>query len=183
MVGVPGAGKKEFAEFAGVERVYSLDHPRPTAALVAHLNDALVLAGSSHYQFAFVRIVAAGVFYLFMLASSGGENSCAGAPVIGNGARNGIDSRIFEDAPKIFCAFGFPLLFCGDEVDALLKGAAVHVANVGDLGARKREIAGDVVFASSVAANDGDKNLFVRAFRGAAGVDHGEGSGQASGKS
>src|ERR1051326_216763 len=104
MVGVPGAGKKEFAEFAGVERVYSLDHPRPTAALVAHLNDALVLAGSSHHQFAFVRIVAAGFFDIDMLASSAGENGCGGVPVIGNGARNGIDSRTFEDPPKIFCA-------------------------------------------------------------------------------
>ena len=62
---------------------------------------------------------------------------------------------------------GLRLLLLGDGGDAFLDGAAVHVADVADLGVGQGQVAGDVGHAAAVAADDADHDFLVRARGGA----------------
>ena len=167
MVGVPPAGKAHPANFARVQGLDGLDDPRPTAALVAHLHDALVFARGGDHQFAFAQVVAAGLLDIDVFAGRAGEDGGGRVPVIGRGNGNGVHVGIIQDAAEVFHALGLSLLLLGDGSDAFLDSAAVHVADVANLGVGQGQITGDVGHPAAVAADDGDHDLLVRALGGA----------------
>src|ERR1039458_5568521 len=74
VIGVPPTGKAHPAKLASVQGVDGLNHPRPTAALVAHLHDALVFARSGHHEFALAQVVAARFLDIDMLAGGAGKD-------------------------------------------------------------------------------------------------------------
>ncbi len=172
MVGVPSAGEADLAQLAGVQRLDGLDHPRPTAALVAHLHDAFVLAGGGDHQFALAQVVAAGFLDIDMLAGRAGQDGGGRVPVIGRGNGNGVHVGLIQDGAEVLHALGFPLPASWRRRRRLFHSAAVHVADVADLGVGQGEVTGDVGHAAGVAADDGDHDLLVgalgRAHRGGA---------------
>src|SRR4051812_33704291 len=103
---VPGAGIQDFPDHAGAELFHSFDHRRPTAALIAHLNNALVLAGGRDQQLAFVRVVTAWLLDIDMLAGRTGHNGCRCVPMIGRSNEDRVDRFIIEHPADILDAFG-----------------------------------------------------------------------------
>ncbi len=84
VVGVPTAGESGLADFATFESINGFNHPRPTAALIAHLHNAFVFARGFDDQFAFVKILAARLFDIDVFSCGAGEDGGGCMPVVGS---------------------------------------------------------------------------------------------------
>src|SRR5437588_1520972 len=98
LIGVPGTSKKQFAEFTSMQSSDGLDDPRPTAALVAHLNNTLMSARRRDHELAFAQIVAAGLLDIDVLAGGASENGGRRVPMIRCRYRDRIHVRIIQHA-------------------------------------------------------------------------------------
>src|SRR5436190_3482574 len=85
-------------------------------------------------------------------------------PMIRSSYGNGVHIRVVQDAAEVFNTLRFSLLLFRDGGDAFFNRAAIHIANVGDLSIRLREVTADVSHAAAVAADDSNEDFFVRAF-------------------
>ncbi len=172
----------DVADFAGVDQFDGFADSRPGAALVAHLDDAVVLAGGFDEELAFEAGVAARFFDVNMFSGLDRQDAHPGVPVVGRGDDDGVDFGIFENAAEI--AFGFRsfALFFGGLGGGLLHDFAVDIANVGDFGVFRES--GEEAAAAGVDADHGDADAVAGSLGESArkGASQGEtGSGKGGG--
>src|SRR6266566_4405518 len=180
MIGVPGPRQVKLADFTRMKRFHGLNHPGPTAPLIAHLDDALMFAGRSNDQLAFMRIMTARFLDIDVFAGRAGQNRSRRMPMVGNSDGDSVHVFVLEDAPKIFYSLRFAFLLFEREGDAVVNGPAVHVADVGDFDVRLAEMTIDVIFASAITTDDAKNDFVIGTFCSAkrAGTERGYASGK-----
>src|SRR5262245_22347826 len=134
VVEVPRLGQVRPAEDAVAQLLSRLDVVAVAAALVAHLDVALVLAGGGDEQLPLARVVAAGLLDVHVLAGLAGEDGHDRVPVVARGDGDPVNFLVVQDAAEIADRLGVGghSLDLADRGGRLLGPRFVHVADVGD---------------------------------------------------
>ncbi len=163
MVDIPAAGIISLPYEAGANFRNDRAHVRGGAALGAHLHDALVFIDGLQQQFALVRILAARLLDINVLACRHGQNRHRGMPMIRGGDGHNIERRICQHLAKIFQPFGNVHLPFGGLFQSLGDGTVVHIANAGDFHPRQTGEARNMREAAAIGANYRRRNAVIRA--------------------
>ena len=135
MAGDPGADERHLAEFAGADELGGALEVRSAAPLRADLHDAIVLAGGLDHAAALDEIVRDGLLDVDMLAGLTGPDGGQGVPVVRRGDADGVDVAVLEDAAEVFDDLRRPLLSRVDDLQGVVGGVFIRIADGGDLDA------------------------------------------------
>ena len=149
---IEASGKPHLADRTSVQSFNRFAHPRAT--LVAHLHEAIVPACRGHDQFRLVRILAAGLLDIDVLASLHRQHRRGRVPEVWSCNKNRVERCVVEARPKIDDARTGRVLLCRHGLHADGQPLRIDFRKVGDVDIGQRQDRIDV-FHPAAQSDDG----------------------------